>query len=32
MVGGKLEGLMLDETTANFKKEKEFNDSWLASH
>jgi hypothetical protein len=32
IVGGKLEGLMVDETTANFKQEKVFNDSWLASH
>jgi hypothetical protein len=32
LVGGKLEGVMLDETRANFVKEKTFNDSWLASH
>lgn len=32
MVGGKLEGLMMKETGANFVKEKTFNDEWLASH
>lgn len=32
LVGGKLEGLMLDETRANFTTEKAFNDAWLASH
>lgn len=32
LVGGKLEGVMLEETRANFVKEKAFNDSWLASH
>lgn len=31
LVGGKLEGVMLDETTSNFRQEKVFNDSWLAS-
>jgi hypothetical protein len=32
LVGGKLEGVMLQETASNFKQEKVFNDSWLASH
>jgi hypothetical protein len=32
MVGGKLEGVMLEETGKNFKMEKAFNDTWLASH
>jgi hypothetical protein len=32
MVGGKLEGVMKDETASNFVKEKTFNDEWLASN
>jgi hypothetical protein len=32
LVGGKLEGVMLEETRTNFTTEKAFNDSWLASH
>lgn len=32
LVGGKLEGVMHDETASNFAQEKTFNDSWLASH
>lgn len=32
MVGGKLEGLMHKETSANFVEEKKFNDAWLAGH
>ncbi len=32
LVGGKLEGLMRDETASNFKQEKAFNDQWLANN
>lgn len=32
LLGGKLEQLMHEETTSNFKQEKAFNDTWLASH
>ena len=32
MVGGKLEGVMKDETASNFKQEKAFNDQWLANN
>ncbi len=32
MVGGKLEGVMKDETASNFKQEKTFNDQWLADN
>ncbi len=32
MVGGKLEGVMKDETASNFKQEKTFNDQWLANN
>lgn len=32
LVGGKLEGVMHQETAANFRHEKAFNDRWLASH
>lgn len=32
LLGKKLEGIMLEETGANFAKEKGFNDEWLASH
>ncbi len=32
MVGGKLEGVMQNETGATFKQEKAFNDKWLAEN
>ena len=32
LLGKKLEGIMQEETAENFKKEKTFNDDWLASH
>jgi hypothetical protein len=32
MVGGKLEGVLKDQTAENFKQEKAFNDQWLANH
>lgn len=32
LVGKKLEGIMHDETEANFVKEKEFNDNWLSKN
>ena len=32
LLGKKFEGLAHDETVENFKKEKAFNDEWLASH
>lgn len=32
LVGGKLEGVILNETASNFVQEKQFNDSWLAAH
>lgn len=32
LMGKKLEGVMFDETSENFKTEKAFNDDWLASH
>jgi hypothetical protein len=32
MVGGKLEGLLKDETGSNFRQEKSFNDQWLATN
>jgi hypothetical protein len=32
LVGGKLEGIMRDETATNFAAEKTFNDQWLAKH
>lgn len=32
MVGGKLEGVLKDETASNFKQEKVFNDQWLGNH
>ena len=32
LLGKKLEGIMNDETSANFATEKTFNDAWLASH
>lgn len=30
LLGGKLEGVMHDETSLNFRQEKAFNDAWLA--
>lgn len=32
MVGGRLEGVMKDQTADNFKQEKVFNDQWLADN
>lgn len=32
MVGGKLEGIIKDETASNFEQEKTFNDQWLANN
>ncbi len=32
LLGKKLEGMMLEETEANFKKEKIYNDQWISKH
>lgn len=32
LVGGKLEGIMVDETRRNVTQEKQFNDTWLAEN
>lgn len=32
LVGGKLEGVLKDETGSNFKQEKAFNDTWLVNN
>jgi hypothetical protein len=32
LIGGKFENLLRDETGANFRAEKPFNDTWLAEH